>query len=367
MFKKILSTMLCIAITANLITANVFAMENTWENTQENEEIIKALQLIEPIKENYGLTDADLENMKVGEPIKTYEYTNDGIVFLRNYIPLICDGTLTAWAMENIDGENMSYQISTAYINEVNKLVDSAGEFALIYDANCCYLSNGVDFQKLGSYEEIGGRSILTKFALETSTLDLSDISKTHNLNYTNITTHGVVNPQTTYKCNVNYVPQNVNGYKNICWAATIACIVNYVKGTHYTALSFISDNPDFSSSNKDIGLELGKEVNILKKYGLNYTYMPSSIPPISNIAYNIRNDSPIYSAFKNEYGTFHICTIYGCTIDNQNNGAPICIYIVDPLYGYDIANYSASDYTYKYTNGSTGSHYVINYTTRRY
>lgn len=79
MFKKILLTMLCIAITANLITANVFAMENTWENTPENEEIIKALQLIEPIKENYGLTDADLENMKVGEPIKTYEYTNDDL------------------------------------------------------------------------------------------------------------------------------------------------------------------------------------------------------------------------------------------------------------------------------------------------
>ena len=135
MFKKILLTMLCIAITANLITANVFAMENTWENTPENEEIIKALQLIEPIKENYGLTDDDLENMKVGEPSKTYEYT------------------------------------------------------MMIYNANCCYLSNGADFQKLGSYEETGGRSILTKFALETSTLDLSDISKTHNLNYTNITT----------------------------------------------------------------------------------------------------------------------------------------------------------------------------------
>ncbi len=59
----------------------------------------------------------------------------------------------------------------------------------MIYNANCCYLSNGADFQKLGSYEETGGRSILTKFALETSTLDLSDISKTHNLNYTNITT----------------------------------------------------------------------------------------------------------------------------------------------------------------------------------
>lgn len=368
MMKKIFSALLCAAMTLNLLTVNISAEETFAQTVSENEGIIEALRLIEPIRENYGLTEADLENMEVADPIKTYEYTSEGISFLRNYFPLICSDEIAAWAIENIDGNEVFYQISTAYIDEVNEIVDSTKAFALIYDDTACYLYDSLALQKLGSFEKCEGRSALAENVLEISTVELGGISERHDLGYTHgAAMYGAVLPETTYKCNVRYVTQNVGGYENICWSATIACIINYVKNTNYTALSFLADNPDASNGVVDKGLWYGYEVDILKKYGLNYTYSDFSTPSISVIANNIRNNAPIYAVFENERATTHACTMHGCTIDNTNNGAPICVYIMDPLYGEDAAYYSASDYTYKYTNGSTGRHYSLIYMTRKY
>lgn len=364
MFKKILSTMLCIAITANLITANVFAMENTWENTQENEEIIKALQLIEPIKENYGLTDADLENMKVGEPIKTYEYTNTGFSFIGNYIPLICDDRLTAWAVE-INLENkVIYQISTAYINEIIEAVDRTAQFALIYDKNNCYLFDGIYLHKLGSFETVTGRSNLTKNALNASNVELNSLNKIYDLRYTHESVqYGLVLPEETYKCNVNYVNQIGYGYKSLCWAATIACIVNYIKGSNFTALTMAQANMSADNLNLDDGLEKGREEAILKKYGLSYTYREASVPSINIIKNNINNNMPLFSSFKHSTGR-HACTIYGCSISNQDSKYN-CIYVMDPEFGSATAFYDSG--TYKYKSSYSGVNLALDYTTRRY
>lgn len=354
MIKKIFSALLCAAMTLNLLTVNISAEETFAQTVSENEGIIEALRMIEPVKENYGLTEADLENMEVADPIKTYEYTSEGISFLRNYFPLICNGALTAWAIEDTNGSKVLYQISTSYINEISRAINNMTSFALIYDKNSCYLFDGKKLQKLGTYENIESR-IITDEESDFSAVKLNSICETSDLGYTHdAVAYGAVLPEVTYKCNVSYVTQNGYEYSTICWAATAACIVNCVKGTNYTAWDVFTKCSDLADS-KTKGLDNKNATVVLGRYGLSYQHK-KYVPTISVIENNIKNNYPINGFFQyfNYEGNIrgHACAIYGCTISNQDN-ALNCIYIMDPQVGFTTAYYSSS--TYKYIAGSTG------------
>ena len=361
MFKKITSVLLCAAISLSLFTVSVSAKETMLEPISENVGIIEALNLIEPVKENYGLTDEDLINMKIADPIKTYEYTSEGLSFLRNYVPLISDNALSAWAIENADGGEVFYQISTAYVDEINKMLDSTTQFVLIYDQNSCYLFDGLNLHKLGGFEDIDDRLILTENTLNASSVELNSLNNTYDLGYAHEPVpYGVVLPIETYMCNVSYVSQWGYGYDNLCWAASIACIVNYVQGYHYTALNVFLSNK--SSADKYNRLPYGKEVEVLQEYALYYQ-CKEYVPSLSIIEKNIQNDYPLFGYFEYKDGA-HACTIYGCSRNNQDITLS-CIYVMDPDSDFATANYSSG--TYKYTSGSTGIKLELTSTTCRY
>ncbi|MBD5113979.1 MAG: hypothetical protein HDT46_02055 [Ruminococcaceae bacterium] len=361
MFKKIISVLLCAAMSLSLFTVNIFAEETILEPLSENEGIIEALRLIEPVKENYGLTDEDLINMRVSDPIKTYEYTSGGLSFLRNYIPLISGNGLSAWAIEDTEDDEVFYQISTAYVDEINKTVDNTTQFVLIYDQNSCYLFDGLNLHKLGSFEDIDDRLILTENTLNASAVELNSLNKTCDLGYTHKpVAYGVSLPVDTYMCNVSYVTQNGYSYDNLCWAASIACIANYVKGYHYTALNVFLSH--VSSTDKYNRLPYGKEVEVLREYALYYQ-CKGYVPSISIIEKNIQNGYPLYGYFEYENGA-HSCTIYGCSINNQDITLS-CIYIMDPQSDFETARYSSG--TYKYESGHNGVELKLSSTTCRY
>lgn len=351
--KKIISIFVCMIMSLSLLSTNLFALEGFSNLLTKKDGIIKALHMIEPIKENYGLTSRDLEIMNVGNPIKTYEYTKNGISFLRNYYPLICDNVLVAWAIEDASDNEVLYQISTSYIDEVNKMLCDTKPFALIYDINCCYLFDGVCLQKLGNYEDVSSRLVLTEDVLNDTFVELNIIHDTHNLGYTDTTvTYGSVLPETTYMCDVSYVSQeNISG---VCWAATTACIVNYIKGASYTYMDVLKKCTDLCVDNYKMARE--DIPKVFQRYNLSYQYK-NYVPLISIIEKNIKNDYPMYASFYwgnslNSPQGLHSGTIYGCTISNQSDLIN-CIYVMDPQNGKVVAQSTGS--TYKYTDGTSG------------
>ncbi len=356
-FKKAISILLCAAMSLSLFTASVSAEESTSEAVSIREGVIEAFHLIEPVKENYGFTDEDLTSMELAAPINTYECTSEGVSFLRRYVPLLCDNILKAWAIEAVDDNNVFYQISTAYIDEINSATDNTTAFALIYDRESCYMFDGSDMRKLGSYEEIGGRSVLTNDVLETADIELNSICEACELRYTNRSTvYGAVPPETTYKCDVSYITQNGYSSKYLCWAATIACIVNYVYDINLTAYDVYTYTKVVNSSLIDNNGSVSDNniTEVLQLNGLYYQYK-AYVPAISNIETNIKNGYPIFGIFTYyDKGvlTGHACAIYGCTKSNVSDYGH-CIYVMDPAYDFATAQYNSG--TYKFVSGSSG------------
>lgn len=206
--------------------------------------------------------------------------------------------------------------------------------------------------QKLGSYDNIIERSVLPPNVPCTSFVELNTVGTTYDLMYKSETiTYGVVLPETTYKCNVTNVLQG----NLLCWAATTACIVNYVKDTNYDAQDVLVKCGDIATG-PNYGMDRKDMPKVFQRYGMSYQYK-NYVPTISIIEKNIKNDYPMFGSFywgksyNNPEGG-HSGTIYGCTTSNQDSSLN-CIYVMDPQYGAETAMYSSG--TYKYIAGSSG------------
>lgn len=363
--KKVISILLCGAVMFSFSSAKTFAEElnQDYSSYSCDEGIISALQAIETDKDNFNLAGVNFEELTVSDPIKAYEYTSGGVSFIYNYIPLFYNNVLTAWAVESEDEDDVFYQISTAYVDEINAVIDNSVPFALIYDKSCCYLFDGSNIHKLGSFDEIESRLDLTENVLSASSVVLNSLNETHDLGYSHaIMPYGVTLPVDIYECPVKYVTQHVNNYKNLCWAASIACIVNYKNGNDfYTALKIAEKDMD-GETNIDHKLSAGKEVRILSKYGLSYQFI-FSVPSPSDISYNLEKKYPLYAFFSSSESN-HAVVIYKCAINNQNINESL-FYIMDPNYGSATAKYSNG--AYKYTSTYSGNELTLTYTTRKY
>lgn len=365
-FKKVISILLCAATMFSFSSAKTFAEEinQDYSSYSCDEGIISALQAIEADKDKFNLADVNFEELTVSDPIKAYEYTSDGVSFIYNYIPLMYNNVLTAWAVESEDEDGVFYQISTAYVDEINAIIDNSVSFALIYDKSCCYLFDGSNIHKLGCFDDVESRLDLTENALSASSVVLGSLSEIHDLGYAHaIIPYGVVLPTETYECHVGHVTQKIGNYKYLCWAASIACIVNYKKGTKYSAGSIAMMYKE--GDNIDHTIVDGDEVDILSFFGLSYlnTY---NIPSPSKIAYNLGKDYPIYAVFVNNRNEGHATVMYKCIINNQNINDSF-FYIMDPQNNFETVRFSSSNGTYKYTYVPSGIEMTLKYTTRQY
>lgn len=364
-FKKVISILLCAATMFSFSSAKTFAEEinQDYSSYSCDEGIISALQAIEADKDKFNLADVNFEELTVSAPIKAYEYTSDGVSFIYNYIPLMYNNVLTAWAVESEDEDGVFYQISTAYVDEINAIIDNSVSFALIYDKSSCYLFDGSDIHKLGSFDEIESRLDLTENVLDASLIVLNSLNKTHDLGYTHaITPYGVVLPTNTYECPVEHTPQTLS---NLCWAASISCIVKYKTGNYYSDAKIaeieaaVRNEPNINFTIKD-----GEEVDILYYYKVPYHYI-NYAPSPSSIANNIGNDYPIFAVFEHN-GEGHAVVMYKCVINNQNPYSSL-FYIMDPQNNFELVKCSSSSGKYQYTYVVNGKKMTLRYITSKY
>lgn len=259
-------------------------------------------------------------------------------------------------AIKCYDNQETYYQISTAYIDEITKLVNNLTSFALVYDRNCCYLYTGTEIYNIGETPlKVSDRSILYSIdeISNNGVVELNSISNTFSFTapQTNMLSTAIISPfnnaalssNSIYVgCDVDFVSQNPPS--NMCWAASIACIVNHLKGTEYTAVQVAKRY--YGNTNYNLTLPLVQIDDILNgTYGLSYTYK-DQIPSTGAIMKNLNNNYPICATFQFSSG-YHVVVIHGI---NWLGGY---IYIMDPEYGF--CSGTSTTTGYKYTSGWSG------------
>ncbi len=139
------------------------------------------------------------------------------------------------------------------------------------------------------------------------------------------------------------YNPQG-QGALPICWAASVATIVNYRLGTNYSAVN-VCDRMGLSYSGQNINVKQ----EALAKYGISYQKTISQLN-LGVVRANIDNKYPIAMSCSNDNNSWHATTLYGYTIATNNN------YIVVHNSGTQSSmtiRYIASGTTFSYNNST--------------
>ena len=330
--------------------------ENSSEVTQaQKADIITMLNSMEGNKAALDLSGVNFSNLNVGNPIHAYQYIDSQFVESHLLYPLTEGSALVVWAI-SIGNQ---YQITTSLVGEIGGLVTENEPFALVYDRNHGYLYAGGEFTILTEFEENLDRSILPTEELFpdleglASAIEVTALAEKVSLGYVPAVTPYSVN--STVMLNVDAVSQNPPSY--ICWAATIACIVNYCTGTDYTAADIAIDY--YGSQNYNQRLDYRLTPPVFSDYGLFYT--DGNVPSDNTILDNLNEDYPIYGRFISSTGTSsHACVIYGI---NTSAGY---IYIMDPYHNanngtaFTTCVYSSSD-GYTFVSGWNGKIWNLN------
>lgn len=334
--KKIICLILSLILAFQL---SLVAQAETINCPIDYDKIISALQANERIKSSLGLEDVDFSDFCVSNPIRSYNYTVDGVEESSLYIPLLINGELRAFAISYND----EYHISTFLSGRISSTIEQNANFAIIFDRNSTFVFDGINLFKLNtSATEITDRGILSSVSqLAGENIVLDSIGEGVALGY-----RSEVLPRIPiyYECDVSYVTQ---GRYGICWAASIACIVNYKNNDNLTAVEVA--RAYFGQNFDERGLYIGEEDDILQSYGLNYTTL-RVFATDNEILMNIRKDNPIY-AVSSAYGADedHAVVIYGINISSAY------LYVMDPNVGSVVAYYDSALSKYYYVSSSSG------------
>ena len=350
--KRVLSSLLAVIIAFGY---NIFVCAESISNSVENK-IITVLQNTEYIKDDMGLENIDFCELYINNPIYTYEFTNEGFVFLRNAYPLLVNGKVVALAVELGSGVERTYQISTTFVEKINE-IDLGTPLAIVYDKEGAYVFYNSCFSLLGLHsEKIDHRLNIRDFDATKINIDeliLVAITNGKKLNYTYALSS---RDATYYECDIALVSQDPS--LDICWAASCAMIINSVKGYHYTAEQIARS---YYGTDFNHGLAFGDEVDVLSNFSIVYTYKGIIKPSGGVMLHNIRYGWPIFASFLTPSGNGHSAVIYGINVTSGY------LYIMDPELGERSALYNSTDGYYYYVSGNSGSKMTFYYGTCHY
>ncbi|MCR5740377.1 MAG: hypothetical protein K6G43_11235 [Lachnospiraceae bacterium] len=293
---------------------SVAAENDIDEHNQIYEQINDALNYVSYDKETFGLRNVDFSELEVPNPVNVYEYIDGEFIQSGAIYPIVYNGHIVATANSPIEGK-FCIEVGLAHmLDELN-----ANSISLIYDSEWAYVYTGRELLPLFKLE-IEDVDESSKYVSYRDTLEVDrqidfsgivviDISNTYSLGYSE---ENYDNNRTYYSCNVSYVTQAP--YNNLCWAATIACIKNYLSGT---TLSAVSVNQQCLNTNVvlDVTMPLSNIAYFMQNnYSMSYT-LGYSVPSGNALIANISGGYPIYGMFywSNSSGSgYHGCTIYG-------------------------------------------------------
>ena len=296
----------------------------TYESAQYDG-ILEALSCLKMQNDLSDFENIDFSDLYLGNPIQTYIYSDNALVPSKIAYPIICNNKLGFWAIE----VNGKYQISQGLVDEINKCISADDAFAIVYDYDSVYLSTDSTLNCIGHYEGWDNtRSKIDTESVIDERIQLASLSKDVKIEFTNSQQR-----QIYYYCDVDYVTQFIPGIVDsasyICWAATIACIVNYHNGTSLTAVDVAQA---IKGNDYNHGMAAEDYYYIVQYFrnnsvGTDLTCQ-ITLPSIYSITDNIQNDYPIYSVWQGP-SSWHASCLYGIFTTNNY------ISIMDPQVGF--------------------------------
>lgn len=310
--------------------------------------ISQALSDIEPDKESAGLERVNFQELKIGAPISAYNLCIDGPIFSRYVYPLFQNEELVALGFQaEVDGSSY-IQLTTSLVDSINEQLENSTDFALIYDNTSCYLYNGSQFSLIAHSELTDSSRISlsdSPLSANLSSISLTAIAPQMQLDYS--TVPSTYSTPSYYSCPVSFVSQMP--YENICWAATIACISNYINDTNYDAPTIAKML--YGSSNFNKPATTPEAARVFNNSEINLAYSFCSYVDDNIILNNIRGDFPLYALFTRSSGG-HVLTIYGVNVLSGY------ISIMCPING-QLTAYSSSK-GYQYVSPSSNSTFTL-------
>ena len=312
--------------------------------------IYRALDGLAGHPEVIGLEDVDIEELKIGEPIPVYVVTNEGLVRQGEEWPLFYGGSIRLTAVQVPTG----YQLYTYVADAVRE--SGLDKVAIIYDDEAFRLFDGESLFFVAEYLQDDTRKPLSSVALSTlqSMCDTATIDDAQALGY-------VAPPQTDSYSNsyavydsITHVKQYYRkdgtyiGPNKLCWAATCACIYNYVHGTDKDVIETRDYYDECYSTSVGLGgRNLSQVQDFMTNHGNVGTYTVYTSLNESITYLNLYYDRPLVGGFvKNGTLIGHMVTIYGIdTISDE-------VYIDDPATGSLQVSYSPTS-IYFYSEGT--------------
>lgn len=335
--KKAISAILVFILCTNFMFSAMASDVKDSPTSEDIQSISTILADIEELKDSVNLSFVDFSELYLGQPIPTYICKNNNLVPGCEMYPIIFDGQLILWAIKN----DTTWQITTELVSETNNKLIPNTPLAILYDNSHSYLYTEEKITVAGNLSS--GGSLRTPLNVNRSTLnsviDTEAISPSIKLPHN-------ANAPSYYGCEVSYVSQNPPSTR--CWAATLACVVNYCKGTSYTANSmYNAHHSSLSGGGEDGALITEVAAILLKSYNLSYSHTSST--SVDNYILNsIQAGYPVYSKWSVSSSSAHATCICGINVLSGY------IYIMDPEFGFTSA--TVSNGRYRYTSSYSGS-----------
>lgn len=286
---------------------------------------------------NFMCSYSSRKALEIGNEIKVYEVERDNTLIEAEYslFPIFVNGTIKYTICK---GEGV-VQISSEFANDINKHKNE--HISIVNDKQAVYIfkqeTKGI-IKILNISEPVDTRGIL----------DVANIPNNVNANMvepiydaTYKLTHVAIKSDSIIPTITLAAPVVLQKYSNICWAASVASVGNYLTKKSYSAVDVAKGylGKDFNHSKT---LEDSK--NALKKmYNISYKHYSYNTPPDEMKIYNnLSAGYPLIGRWKTSSST-HQTVIRGI---KHTSG---CIYVMDPEQGYVIAYGNGNKFSYYY------------------
>ena len=314
--KKLLSLLI-----STVMLLQVFVLPASANNTpaipaEHVEEIGKTIAAIAHEKEMYGLGNADLTALQIGNAIPAYEVdTNNQINELTSMVfyPIFDENeNLKVIATVVFDEETGDWaSISAEMVDFLSARLDTQNA-ALVYDKYGVYFNNGAISTWVTDNGEENGLSFRGELAdvalAEYTKINAEEVAPCYVLDVSQIATPAIFDNYSVW-LSVGHVPQPASS--GWCWAGCMASIINYLKGTSYSCANIATDYVDTNGQ----GASITQVRTWFTDFNLYFSRNTNGTS-LSNLVSSLRGGTPVYGSF--EGGEGHAMVIRG--VDFGNN-----------------------------------------------
>lgn len=293
------------------------ATEYAYEHYEE------VLQVIKEYIDWYNVTEEQLINAKLGEPFVIYEL-NETIQDEIYYYPIL-DSQNNIILLMSVMGttEGWSASISEEWVMELNEIDYISSDYIFYKSEDNLYAENKRDeFCVTGevdsNIESFSEKTYYAKVKVIEEAIDKFVKVDVSCSNATDTELEDMYAPAFSSSSSSSKMCKLYNAQEQgkymICWAATVATICNYLKGTNITAME-IAEEMNIGNA----GASVYQSQRALNWYGIRYQQINTDINnrmTWTELKYNINDKYPIYVSSVTSDGKYgHAVTLYGYMI----------------------------------------------------